>query len=113
MDETCVSITSLWSQIGSQLNGQRMMNANQNYWRSKTQQSAGTVMASVFIHAHDIIIINTLERRKTINDKYYMTLLVRICRKKYRKNEPKLCKVFFHQDNVVCHKSIATMAKLH
>ena len=50
----------------------------------KTQTSAGKVLASVFWDAKGILFIDYLEK-----------------------------KVIFHQDNTPCHKSIATMAKLH
>ena len=44
--------------------------------RSKTQQSAGKVMASVFWDAHGIIYIKYLDTGKYINSDYYIELLV-------------------------------------
>ena len=45
--------------------------------RSKTQQWAVKVMASVFDNAHGILFIDYLEKDKTINSDYYMALLDR------------------------------------
>ena len=46
--------------------------------RSKTQISAGQVLASVFWDAHGILFIDYLEKGRTINCEYYMELLVRL-----------------------------------
>lgn len=43
--------------------------------RSKTQQSAGKTLASVFGDADGIIFINSLEAGRTINVDYYIALL--------------------------------------
>ncbi|KAF7284949.1 hypothetical protein GWI33_013741 [Rhynchophorus ferrugineus] len=43
--------------------------------RGKTQQLAGKVMASIFWDAHGIISIDCLEKGRTINSDYYITLL--------------------------------------
>ena len=60
-----------------------------------------------------ILFINYLEKGRTINGEYYMALLVRskkeIAKKRLHSEKEK---VFFHQDNALCHKSITTMAKL-
>ena len=45
--------------------------------RPKAQQSAGKIMASVFLDAHGIIFIDYLEKGNTINSDYYTTLLDR------------------------------------
>lgn len=82
--------------------------------RPKTQMSAGKVLASVFWDAHGILFIDYLEKGRTINSKYYMALLVRLTEEIANKRpQMKKKKVLFHQDNAPCHKSIATMAKLH
>lgn len=46
--------------------------------RVKTSQWAGKVMASVFWDAHGILMIDYLEKGKTINKEYYMALLDRL-----------------------------------
>ena len=43
--------------------------------RSKTQQSSGKVMASVFWDAHGVISIDYLEKGRTIIGAYYAALL--------------------------------------
>lgn len=82
--------------------------------RPKTQTSAGKVMASVFWDAHGILFIDYLEKGKRINSEYYIALLVRL-KEEIAKKRPQMKKkkVLFHQDNAPCHKSIATMAKMH
>ena len=81
--------------------------------RSKTQQSAGKVMASVFWDAHGIIYIHYLEQGKYVNSDYHIELLVR-SKDEIAKKRPhmKKKKIIFHQDNARCHKSIKTMGKL-
>lgn len=82
--------------------------------RPKTQTSAGKVMASVFWDAHGIILIDYLEKGKTINSEYYSSLLTRLD-DEIKKNRPHLArkKVLYHQDNAPAHKSAITMAKLN
>ena len=82
--------------------------------RPKTQMSAGKVLASVFWDTHGILFIDYLEKGRTINSEYYMALLVRL-KEEIAKKRPQMKKkkVLFHQDNAPCHKSLATMAKLH
>ena len=79
----------------------------------KMQTSASKVLASVFWDAQGILLINYLDKGRTINSEYYITLLVRF-KKQIAKKQPQIKKkkVFFHQDNALCHKSIAMMAKL-
>ena len=78
------------------------------------QTSAGKVLASVFWDAQGILFIDYLEKGRTINSKYYIALLVSL-KEEIAKTQPQMKKkkVLFHQDNAACHKSIATMAKLH
>ena len=40
--------------------------------------SAGKVLSSVFCDAHGISLINFLEKEKTIDSEYYMTLFLRL-----------------------------------
>jgi histone-lysine N-methyltransferase SETMAR len=82
--------------------------------RPKSQKSAGKVMASVFWDAQGILFIDYLEKGSRINSEYYIALLVRL-KEEIAKKRPhmKKKKMIFHQDNAPCHKSSATMAKLH
>jgi len=68
--------------------------------RSKTQQSAGKVLASVFWDAQGMIYIDYLEKGKSINSAYYSELLVRL-KDEIAKKRPhmKKKKIIFHQDN--------------
>ena len=68
---------------------------------------------SVFWDAQSILFINFLEKRRTINNKYYIALLVRLKEEIIKKRPQRKKKVLFHQENAPCHKSIAMMAKLH
>ena len=80
----------------------------------KTRTSAGKVLASIFWDTQGILLIEYLEKRRTINNEYYIALLVCLkeeIAKKMATNEEE--KVLFHQDNAPCHKSITIMAKLH
>ena len=78
------------------------------------QTSADKVLASVFWDVQGILSIDYLEKGRTINSKYYIALLVCL-KKEIAKKWPQRKKknVLFQQDNALCHKSIATMAKLH
>ena len=71
-------------------------------------------MASVFWDAHGILFINYLEKGKTINSDYYMTLLDRLSAEiKTKRPHMQKKKVLFHQDNAPCHKTMKTMVKLN
>ena len=71
-------------------------------------------MSSTFWDAQGILLIDYLEKGRTINSEYYIALLVRLEEEIARKQpQMKKKKVLFHQDNGPCHKSIATTAKLH
>lgn len=56
--------------------------------KAKTVPSADKVMASVFLDACEIIFIDYLQKRKTINGKYYANLLRRL---KSRKRKRQCC----------------------
>ena len=103
-------ITSLQSQINSQLSGQQQVKAVQSDQRRKHQQAK--FWPSYFGMGKVFCYIYYLEKERTINSEYYIALLV--WRKKLPKNSHKWRKkALLHQDNALCHKSIATMAKLH
>ena len=78
----------------------------------KTQTSAGKVLASVFWDAQSILFIDYIEKGRTINSKYYIAVLVYLKEEITKWPQMKKEKVLFHQDHL-CHKLIATMAKLH
>ena len=82
--------------------------------RPKTQTSAGRLLTSVIWDAQGILFIDSLEKKRTTNSEYYIALLVRLKDKIAPKRpQMKKKKVLFHYNNAPCHKSIATMAKLH
>ena len=60
-----------------------------------------------------LICDNYLGKRKTINNEYYIALLVCLKEEIAIKQPEMKKKVLFHQDNAPCPKSIVTMAKLH
>lgn len=71
-------------------------------------------MASVFWDARKILFIDYLEKGQTITSDRYMTQLARLKEKIVKKRlHMKKKKAIFHQDNAPCHKSLATMDKLH
>ena len=82
--------------------------------RPKTQQWAGKIIASVFWDAHGILLIDYLEKSKTISSDYYMALLDRLSAE-VKKTRPHMQKknVLFHQGNAPCHKSMKTLVKLN
>ena len=68
----------------------------------------------IFLDVQGILFINYLEKGRTINSKYYITLLVHLKEEIAKKKQPQMKKkkVLFHQDNATCHQSVAMMAKL-
>ena len=70
-------------------------------------------MASVFWDTQGIFVHRFLGKGRTTNRRYYIVLVhsKKEIVKKMATNEEE--KVLFHQDNILCHKSIATMTKLH
>lgn len=82
--------------------------------RPKTQTSAGKVMASIFWDAHGIILIDYLEKGRTITGDYYVALLDRL-NDEIKKKRPHMTKkkVLFHHDNAPAHSSLKAMAKLN
>lgn len=68
-------------------------------------------MGSVFCNARGVIFIDYLEKSKTINSEYYMSLLQRLKEEKITANGKET--ILFHQGNAPCHKSIKTMVRLH
>ena len=99
------SNTSLWGQIDSQLSGPQQVKAVQS---NQTQTSAGKVLSSVFWDVQGILFIDYLEKGRTINSEYYIALLMHL-KEEVTKKWPQM------KEKVLspCHKSIATIAKLH
>ena len=69
-------------------------------------------MATVFWDPRGIIYTDYLEKGQTITGAYYASLLHRLS-EEIKKKRPHLKKILFHQENASCHKSFASMAKLH
>ena len=82
--------------------------------KAKVVPSAGKVLATVFWDARGIILIDYLEKGKTITGPYYAELLDRLDAA-VKRNRPGLArkKVLFHQDNAPAHTSAIAMAKIH
>lgn len=82
--------------------------------KAKSVQSAGKVMATVFWDAKGIILIDFLEKGKTITAAYYSELLTRFDAK-LKETRPHLArkKVLFHHDNAPAHSSGIVAAKIH
>ena len=74
----------------------------------------GKVMASVFWDAHGVLIIDYLEKDKTINSERYIGQFMHLKNEIGEKRlQMKKKKVLFHHHNAPCHKSLATMTKLN
>ena len=82
--------------------------------KAKVVSSAGKMMASVFWDAKGIVLIDYLQKGKTINEEYYAKLL-RELRQAIKSKQPgKLTKgVLLHQDNVPAHKYLVAMFAVH
>ncbi|KAL0860950.1 hypothetical protein ABMA27_009481 [Loxostege sticticalis] len=73
--------------------------------KAKTVCSAGKVMATIFWDSQGIILIDFMEKGKTITGAYYAALLG-----KFQSNTKK--KVIFHHDNAPAHTSAIATSKL-
>ena len=82
--------------------------------KAKTVKSAGKVMATVFWDSQGIILVDYLEKGKTITGGYYATLLDRL-NSEIKEKRPGMARkqVLFHQDNAPAHTSAISMAKIH
>ena len=82
--------------------------------KAKTVPSAGKVMASVLWDADGILMIDYLQKGKTINGAYYSSLLKQLKERIKIKRRGKIRKgVLFHQDNAPAHKSVVAMAAIN
>ena len=81
--------------------------------KTKTVPSAGKVMATVFWDSQGIILIDYLEKGKTITGQYYSLLLDRL-KTELDEKHPQLAhkKVLFHHNNAPAHTSAVVVAKL-
>lgn len=81
--------------------------------KARSAPSAGKVMASVFWDARGIILIDYLEKGKTITGEYYAAQLQKV-RRAIAEKRPGLAKrkVLFHHDNAPAHSSRVAQAKL-
>lgn len=81
--------------------------------KAKVIPSAGKVMATIFWDAHGILLIDYLQKGRTITGAYYVELLDRLDAEIKRKR-PHLAKkkVLFHQDNAPAHTSRVAKQKI-
>ena len=79
--------------------------------KAKTVFSAGKVMATVFWDSHGVILIDYLQKGKTITGVYYASLLDKL-KAEIAKKRPHLQKkkILFHQDNAPSHTLAVTRA---
>ena len=82
--------------------------------KAKVVSSAGKVMAFVFWDAKGIVLIDYLQKGKTINGEYYAKLLRELRQAIKSKRSGKLTKgVLLHQDNAPALKSLVAMSAVH
>lgn len=80
----------------------------------KKGPSAGKVMASVFWDSKGILLLDYLEKGKTITSAYYVSLLNQLNDKiREKRSGLKKKKIIFLQDNAPAHKSFLTITKLN
>ncbi|CAK9819145.1 Mariner Mos1 transposase [Anthophora quadrimaculata] len=82
--------------------------------KAKMVPSAGKVMATVFWNCKGVLLIDYLQKDKTINSEYYCNLLDQLDAK-IREKRPALKKkrIIFHQNNGRAHTSVLAMAKFN
>lgn len=82
--------------------------------KAKAILSAKKVMASVFWDCKGVIMVDYLEKGKTINADYYCTLLQRL-REEIKTKRPGMLskKVLFHQDNAPVHTAAKSIAQIY
>ena len=81
--------------------------------KAKTVPSAGKVMATIFWDSQGVILIDYLEKGRTITGQYYSDLLTRfdaVLKEKRPRLQRK--KVLFHHDNAPAHSSRIVASKL-
>ena len=76
--------------------------------------SPGKVMATVFWDSHGVILIDYLQKGKTITGAYYASLLDKLKAELAKKRQHlQKNKILFHQDNAPSHTSAVAMAKIN
>lgn len=81
--------------------------------KAKTVHSAGKVMATVFWDAEGIILIDYLEKGRTITGQYYSALLDKFdAAWKKERTLPYRKKLLFHHDNAPAHSCLLATQKL-
>lgn len=85
--------------------------------KTKTTQSAGKVMATVFWDAHGILLIDYTENGKPLTGEYYASLLQRL-ETEIKQKRPHMAnkKILFHHDrnnNETVHTAPVALAKLN
>jgi [histone H3]-lysine36 N-dimethyltransferase SETMAR len=81
--------------------------------KAKTVPSAGKVMATIFWDSQGVILIDYLQKGRTITGQYYSDLLTRfdaVLKEKRPRLQRK--KLLFHQDNAPAHSSRIVASKL-
>jgi len=79
----------------------------------RVQKSAGKVLASIFWGFNGILLIDYLQKSRTINAEYYSFVLVQLKDNLEEKRSGKFTKgVLFLHDNALAHREIATEKKL-
>lgn len=80
----------------------------------RVQKSAGKVLASVFWDSRGVIMVDYIEKGKSITGEYYSSLLTRLHKKIVETRDKKFSKeVLFLQDNAPAHKSRIAMNTIH
>ncbi|GFY03386.1 mariner transposase [Trichonephila clavipes] len=81
--------------------------------RPKLKRQLAKAVASVFWDTQAILVIDYLEKGKTIHSEYYMVFLDQLNEKIKKKcTQMQKKKVLFHQGNAPCDKSMKMMVKL-
>ncbi|GFY14470.1 mariner Mos1 transposase [Trichonephila clavipes] len=71
-------------------------------------------MATVFWHSHGIILIDYLQKGKSLTGAYYASLLDKLKAELTGKRlHLQKKKILFHPDNALSHTSVVAMAKIH
>jgi len=77
------------------------------------QKSAGKVLISTFWGQDGVLLIDYLPKGQTINEQYYLSLLVQLKDILNEKRRRKVTKgVLFLHDNAPAHRTLATQKKL-
>lgn len=71
------------------------------------------VMATVFWVIHEVILIDYLQKGRTVTGEYYVSLLDKL-QTRIAKIRPRLQKkIWFHQDNTLYYTSVVAVTKIH